>query len=234
MRLSRRCRRSAASGFDARASAESRMLEVGGPHDGCCRRHRHRALRPALRDLAGAPRAGAVRGRDPGADPAGPAPVGDARDLPELRAVRPGEGVRPVRAHRRVRRHPHVRHHERGGGGRRQGAEAARQAARPRPGDRAGVPARRPAGPAVGALRGDRLLRRRGRARRDPRRRRRRPVRGRERPCGRDRGSGGRPAVAGRAQGVLRRGAPASAADRAKRSPGRSTCSPRACPPRGR
>ncbi len=110
------------------------------------RRDRHRPVRPALPDLAGAPRAGAVRGRAPRADPAGPAPVGDDRDLPELRAVRPGQGVGPLRADRRVRGHPHVRHHARrwrpppGGCG---GCTPSCAATTRRPGGRSGSTTRR-------------------------------------------------------------------------------------------
>ena len=88
------------------------------------------------------------------------------------------------------------------------GCGGCTRAPRTRPGLRSSIPARRPGLPAVGALWGDRLVRRRRGARRDPGRRRRGPLCRRERPGGRaDRRRGGTP-VAGRTGGVLRRGSP--------------------------
>ena len=119
-----------------------------------------RPVRPRVGDLAGAPGTGAVGRRVPRPAAAVAAPAGDARDIPELGAVRSEEGLGPVPAHRRVRRDPDLRLDGRGAGGGRAGAPAARRAPRARPGHRPHVPARRARAAALGARHRDRLLRR--------------------------------------------------------------------------
>ena len=136
--------------------------------------------------------------RVPGAVAPVAAPAGDARHVPELGAVRPGQGVVAVPAHRRVRGGAHVRLHRRGRAGRGARAPPARRAARLRPRHRVRVPHRPPRPPAVGARHRGRLVRPGRPARGPPRRRRGGRLPRRERP----RGAGDR----ARGRAVLGRG----------------------------